>query len=76
MTLHYDIHVSGKSNDAAIALSRMGLETAEAPDESRTFFSTRTIAKNKTNRLSKVRPLRNVPMDLLIIAEEALSSEM
>ena len=75
MTLHYDIHVSGMSNDAAIALSRMGLETAEAPDESRTFFSTRTIAKNK-KRLSKVRPLRNVPMDLLIIAEEALSSEM
>ena len=70
MTLHYNIHVSGKSNDATIALSRMGLETAEAPDESRTFFSTRT------NRLSKVRPLRNVPMDLLIIAEEALSSEM
>ena len=53
----------------------MGLETAEAPDESRTFFSTRTIAKNKTNRLSKVRPLRNVPMDQLIIAEEAKSSE-
>ena len=57
-------HVAGKANDAVDSLSKMGLETAEAPDETRTFFSTRTIARIRTNRLQKVGPLRNFPMDL------------
>ena len=39
-TLHFNLeveHVSGKTNKAADALSRMGCDTAEAPDESREY---------------------------------------
>ena len=56
--MHYNVqieHVSGKSNDAADALSRMGLETAEAPDESRTFFSTREGRLQKTKQTDSVK---------------------
>ena len=75
-TLHFNLkvkHVAGKSNEAADALSRMGCDTAEAPDESRNFFSTR-IAKLNTSRIKKVGTIRNIPLVLQIITQEAQTS--
>ena len=52
----------------------MGCDTAEAPDESRNFFSTRKVAKLNVSRIQKVGPMRNIPLDLQIIREEAQTS--
>ena len=75
-TLHYILeieHVAGKSNDGADALFRMGCDNAEAPEETRNFFSTR-IARISTSRIKKVGTMRNIPLDLQIIAKEAPTS--
>ena len=53
----------------------MGLDTAEAPDETRTFFNTRTISRLRTDRLERVGPARNNLMDLQIIDQKAKSKK-
>ena len=75
-TLHFNLeveHISGKANEAADALSRMGCNTAEALDETRNFFTTR-VARINTSRIKKVGTMTNITLDLQIIAQELQTS--
>ena len=51
----------------------MECEDALAPDIARNFYNTRETKVNKL-RIRKVGEARNVPLDLLVIAEEAQTS--
>ena len=68
-------HVLGKRYDAADALCRMGLSTAEAWRIPGHFFNTRSIAMLRTDILDRMGPIRNIPFDLQIIAEDAKNSQ-
>ena len=75
-TLHYNLEIElvpGKSNEGTDTLSRMGCNNAEAPEETRNFYNTR-VARISTNRINKVGTMRNIPLDLQIIAQEAQTS--
>ena len=75
-TLHFNVEVkpvAGKDNARADTFSRMGCEDPLAPDVSRNFFSTRETRTNKL-RIKKVGEMRNLHLDLQIIAEEAQTS--
>ena len=51
----------------------MGCKDALAPDVTRNFFNTRETSTYKL-KIKKIGEMRNIPLDLQIIAEEAKTS--
>ena len=51
----------------------MGCSDADAPEVTRNFFNNREVSTNKL-KIKKIGEMRNIPLDLHIIAEEAKTS--
>ena len=71
-TLHYNLeieHVPGKDNKGADALSRMGCTDTEAPEVTNNFSNTREVKINIA-RIRKNGTMKNIPLDLLVIARK------
>ena len=62
-----------KSNAGANALSQVGCSDKEAPEVKWNFFNNREVSTSKL-KIRKIGEMRNIPLDLVIIAEEAKTS--